>query len=243
MKIEEFKGIVLSATDYSEASKILNVLTDKFGVIGIMAKGAKKVKSKFSSVSNPLIYGTFNVYYKENKLSTLISVDVIDIFENIHKDLTKITYSNYLLDLFIQTSRQDNNCELFGLLRDALVKINKNINSKVITQIVEIKLLDYLGVSPKIDSCSLCGSSDNIVTLSSYSGGYICKNCFSDEKIVNSKTIKIIRQYYYVDISKISDIDIDKNVIFEIDDFLDDYYDRYTGLYLKSRGFLKKLNL
>ena len=27
----------------------------------------------------------------------------------------------------------------------------------------------------------------------------------------------------------------------EINDFLDDYYDRYTGLYLKSKKFLKTL--
>ena len=31
MKIEKFEGIILSETNYSESSKILNVLTDKYG--------------------------------------------------------------------------------------------------------------------------------------------------------------------------------------------------------------------
>ena len=45
----------------------------------------------------------------------------------------------------------------------------------------------------------------------------------------------------YVDISKITKINISDEVKNEINNFIDDYYDRYTGLYLKSKEFLKKL--
>ena len=45
----------------------------------------------------------------------------------------------------------------------------------------------------------------------------------------------------YVDISKISKLDVSDTVKKEINAFIDDYYDRYTGLYLKSKNFLKKL--
>ena len=47
---------------------------------------------------------------------------------------------------------------------------------------------------------------------------------------------------YYVDISKISKLDISDKCKKEINVFLDLYYDRYTGLYLKSKDFLKNLN-
>ena len=76
LKIESFEGIVLSETNYSESSKILNVLTDKYGLIGIMSKGCRNIKSKLRGVSRKLVYGTFHVYYKENGLSTLITVDL-----------------------------------------------------------------------------------------------------------------------------------------------------------------------
>ena len=45
MKIEEVEGIVLSETNYSESSKILNVLTPKYGLLGIMSKGCRNMKS------------------------------------------------------------------------------------------------------------------------------------------------------------------------------------------------------
>ena len=83
-------------------------------------------------------------------------------------------------------------------------KINEGYDPMVITNILELKYLSYLGVMPVIDKCSICGTNKSIATLSSDKGGYVCNNCLTNEKIVNEKTIKLIRMLYYVDISKIS---------------------------------------
>ena len=242
MKIEKFEGIILSETNYSESSKILNVLTDKYGLIGVMSKGCRKIKSKLRGVSRKLIYGTFNVYYKENGLSTLISIDVINSFSNTLMDLEKISYASYIIDLTNQVLKQNDSEEIFDILKNTLIKIEEGLDPLVLTNIIEIKLLNYLGITPNIDSCTNCGSSKQIVTLSSEQGGYIWKNCYQNEPLVNEKTIKVIRMYYYVDISSITKLDISREVSKEINTFLDDYYDRYTGLYLKSKAFIKKVN-
>ena len=122
-----------------------------------------------------------------------------------------------------------------------LDKINQGFNPNVITNILELKYLDNLGVLPILDSCVECGSTDNIVTLSSDKGGYLCKNCRTNEPIISNKAIKLIRMYYYVAIDKIDNIDVHDDVIKEINDFLENYYERYTGLYLKSRKFLDNI--
>ena len=94
---------------------------------------------------------------------------------------------------------------------------------------------------PVLDSCAVCGSDKKIITLSSDQGGYVCVNCYKNEYVVDSKTIKLIRMFNYVDISKIKELNIlDKNKN-EINQFLENYYDRYTGLYLKSKDFLVQL--
>jgi DNA repair protein RecO (recombination protein O) len=80
------------------------------------------------------------------------------------------------------------------------------------------------------------------VTLSSDAGGYVCKDCYSNEPLVSDKTIKMIRMYYYVDIKNISKLDVSDTVSFEINRFLEDYYERFTGLYMKSKDFIKRLN-
>lgn len=242
MKIESFEGIILSETNYSESSKILNVLTDKYGLIGIMSKGCRNIKSKLRGVSRKLLYGKFNVYYKPNGLSTLISIDVINSFSNILTNLERISYASFILDLTIQVLRQTEDEEIFKLLKDTLLKLDEGLDPLVLTNILELKMLNYLGINPNIDSCSICGSPKQIVTLSSEQGGYLCKDCYHNEPLVSEKTIKMIRMYYYVDISSITKLEVSNDVTKEINKFLDDYYDRFTGLYIKSKDFIRKIN-
>ena len=239
--IIDVEGIIISSKDYKDSSKILDIFTKEYGVIGVIAKGCKSLKSNLRSVTEKLTYATFTIYYKKDKLSILSEASVINNFSNIKKNIEKISYSSFLIDLTNQVYKQCEDHSLYDLLISALVKINDNFNPLIITNIIELKYLEYLGVMPNLDGCSICGSK-SVVTLSSDKGGYLCSKCHTNEPIVSDKSIKLVRMYYYVNIDKISKLDISKDVIFEVNNFIDDYYDRYTGLYLKSKSFLKNLN-
>ena len=239
--IKKIEGIIVSDVDYKESSKIINVFSPTEGVIGILARGTKKVKSNLSGVTSKLTYGYFHIQYKENGLSTLIDVDVIDGFKKIKRNIDLISYASYLVELSSMVYKHESNTDIYNLLIASLKKIEEGYDYEVITNILELKLLEYLGIKPVIDSCVNCGSKIDIVTISSYRGGYLCKNCARDEVIVNIKTIKLLRMFYYVDIDKISKLDISDNIKKELNRFIDDYYDRYSGLYLKSKMFLKNL--
>ena len=241
MNLEEVTGIIVNETNYGETSKILNVITKEKGLISVMAKGCKNLKSPLRSVSSKLTYGTFIIYYKENKISTLKEVSVLDNFKNLKKDITSISYAAYMLELSEGVIKQNNDPRIFDLLIQSLKKIDESFDPLVIMNILELKYLEFLGVMPIIDSCAMCGKKTGIVTLSSYRGGYICKACYTNETMVSDKTIKLIRMFYYVDISKITKLDISPKSKNEINLFLDDYYSRYTGLYLKSKSFIKNL--
>lgn len=241
MKIEKVTGIVLSDTNYSESSKILNVLTKEHGKIGIISKGCRNLKSSLRSVSSKLTYGYFNIYYKKEGLSVLISVDIINDFSNIKQDLFKIGYATFLSDLTNQVLKETSSNEIFDLFINGLIKINDDFDPMIITNIIELKCLNYLGVMPILDCCSVCGSNKKIVTISSFAGGYLCVNCYKNEYIVDEKTVKLLRMFSYVDISKIKELNILPKNKNEINRFLENYYDRYTGIYLKSKDFLTQL--
>ena len=240
--IEKIEGIVVSELEYGETSKIINVLTKELGIVGMIAKGARTMKSPLRSTTNKLTYGTFFIKYNENKLSNLTSVDIIDNFKNIKIDIEKISYVSYLLELAVQVIKHTQDEAVYDLLIASIKKINEGFNPLTITNILELKYLEFLGVMPVLDCCSVCGSTKSIATLSSYRGGYVCNNCLKNEKIVSEKTIKLIRMFYYVEIDKISKLDISEQSKMEINNFLTDYYDRYTGIYLKTKDFIKNLN-
>ena len=240
--IREFEGIVVSETPYSESSKIINILTKDEGIIGVMAKGAKRIKSPLRVITERFTLGTFNVYYHKDKLSTLVNADVINPLRNIKTDIVKIGYLTYIVELAYQTAKQNDDRNIYTILKSTILKIEEGLNPVVMTNILELKMLDYLGVGIDLDKCIKCGNQKNILTISGDEGGYICSDCRTNEIIYGEKTIKMFRLYYYVDINSISDLKISDEVVQNINKILADYYDRFTGLYLKSKEFLKTIN-
>ena len=238
--LKQVEGIIASSVNYGETSKIVNILT-KEGMIGAIAKGAKNIKSPLRSFTVNLTYGSFYLYYNDNKLSTLKSADIICEFKNIKKDIILISYMSFLIDLATQVMKQNNDEEIYNLLVTTLYKIDEGLNPMVMTNILELKYLDYLGVGFDFNTCCKCGKKSNIVTIDPDAGGYICKNCYTNEIIYDSKTLKMLRMYYLVDIKSISELKISDNVVKNINYFVNTYYDRYTGLYIKSKKFLNEL--
>lgn len=238
--MEKITGIVVSETAYGETSKIINILTES-GIISAMAKGAKTLKSNLRVGTTKLTYASFQIIDKQDKLSVLTSVDIINNYTNIKKDINKVSYAAYLLELATQVMKQNNKKEVYELLLASLDKINDDFDYRVITNILELKYLEYLGVLPVLDSCSICGSKTNIATLSGSRGGFICHNCLTNDIIVSDKTMKLIRMFYYVNIKKIDKLEVSEKTQKEINDFLDSYYELYTGLYLKTKYLLNKI--
>lgn len=239
--LAEVEGFILSETPYSETSKIINVFTKEHGVIGIMCKGAKSLKSRVRATTLKYTYARFNIYYKENKLSLLNSADIIDPLKNIRNDITLISYISYLSELTHQVLKESPTAKIYDDFINVILKIESGLDPLVLTNILEIKYLNELGVLFNLDECVLCGNKTNIVTISSDTGGYICKDCLTNEPIVNKKVIQMLRMYYYVNIKSITDLKIDDDVKREIDFFLNNYYERYTGLYLNSKKFLQTI--
>lgn len=237
--LKKIRGIVVSEVPYKDSSKVLNILCEE-GVIGVVSKGCKRINSPLRVISNKLTLGEYVIYYNESKLSTLKEGSVIDNFNNIKNDLNKISHATYITDLVNQVMKQNADPTVFSLYVSALKKIDEGINETVVMNILEIKLLDYLGVGINLNGCAKCGSTREIVTIDPDVGGYICKNCYTNEIIYDERVRKMLRMYYLVEIDSIKELKIKDYVIDSINRFLSVYYDRYTGLYIRSKEFLDR---
>lgn len=237
--IKNVTGVVISEVPYKENSKILNVLTPD-GVIGIVSKGCKNLKSPLRTISEKLKYCEYTIYYKEDGLSTLKEGTIIDNFNHIRTDLTLISYLSYITELVAQVVKQSNDPNIYKLYINTVKKIDEGLNPMVMTNILEIKLLDYLGVPINLNECCKCGGKKNIVTIDPDAGGYICTSCYTNETLYDEKVRNMLRKYYLVDIESITELKIKDYVIESINYFMNTYYDRYTGLYIHSKNFLNR---
>lgn len=240
--ISKFEGIIISETMYGDSSKIINLFTRERGVIGIMCKGVKAIKNPMRTKTMKFTYGYFHIKYCDNKLSTLVDVDIINNLSNIKSDITLISYATYITELTNQVVKQNDDPLIYDIYINTMLKINEKQDPLILMNIIELKYLDFLGVPLNLESCVLCGNKTNIVTLDPDEGGYICQKCYTNQVILSPKAIKLIRMYYLVDIKSISKISISDSVAKEISYFLDKFYERYTGVYLKSKNFLKTIS-
>ena len=101
--------------------------------------------------------------------------------------------------------------------------------------------MSYLGINLSLDTCVKCGKKNNIITLNGESGGLICEKCYQNEYIVSKKSIILIRKYMKIDINSLKEIRVSEVTKREINLFITNYYQNYTGLYLKSKNNLNKL--
>ena len=248
MKIRKVEGIITGEQNYSESSKILKIFTKDLGLISVISKGCKKPKSPLHEGSNILIYGIFDISYKEDGLSTLIEIDIKNNFKNItmdYKDLAKKMYAFTIIDISMQVlpdKEIDDNekKKIYDILISTINKINDGINPRVLLSIVMLKFLDFLGVLPNLDSCAFCGSSYDIITMDARSFGFVCKECYTNEKIVNEKALKLLRMLYYVDINKIKQLEVGEEIK-DIEEFIEDYYEEHTGIYFNIKKKLISL--
>lgn len=239
--IKKIEGIIVNETPYGETSKVMQIFTKELGIISVMGKGVKSMKSRLRPFTMKFTYGFFYLYYKEDKLSILKEVDLIDSFKRIKSDILTISYLSYLSELSTQVYKHSMESLVYDLFIQVLNKMEQGMNPLILTNILEIKYLDFLGVQLYLEGCVLCGSKNNIVTIDADSGGYVCKKCYRNQIVVSQKTIKLIRMYYYVDVFSISKISISEEVAREINFFLNRYYEKYTGLYLQSKQFLNQM--
>ena len=228
---ETIEGIVLNETNYKESSKILNILTFKYGYISVLSKGSRTVKSKLRGISMKFVYANFTLNYKKNGISTLIEGSLINSFSNIMKNFDKMNYANHAVNLVKNILKENNDKLIFNVLKNSLIKINDNYNPKLIYYILSLKMLKYLGVNPNFNNCFNCGSLD-IITFNLNIPGCVCRNCYDNTYLFELNTLKLLKLFQNIDIEKIDKLNItNEKVLKELEYFLKEYYESYTGIF------------
>ena len=85
-------AVVLRAFDYGETSRIVRLLTRQHGVIGVLARGARRPTSAFGSTLQPASYVQAVYYYRAGRgLQTLKETAHVVRFKRVPGDLDRVT--------------------------------------------------------------------------------------------------------------------------------------------------------
>src|SRR5690625_3738160 len=96
--LEKVEGIIIRTQDYGETHVIATMMTDKLGKIGVIARGAKKPKSRMSAIAQMFIHGQYLVRTGKG-LGVLVQGEVIESHRRIREDIFLTAYTSYIAEL------------------------------------------------------------------------------------------------------------------------------------------------
>lgn len=189
LSLVKTKGVIIKAQDYKENDKLIWIYTEEVGKATFIARGSKKSKSKFLSITLPLCYGDY-VLFKGKNLYNLQEGKIINSFQSLLDNLDKLTYSSYiceLIDICVQEGEVDT--KLFKDFITCLYLLSTDaLDYEILIRAFELRLLKATGYGIEFDRCSICKkniSTSEYVSLS-YFGG-VCDQCKKEHGVAVSK--------------------------------------------------------
>lgn len=242
---ERTEAIVIRTFDYKETHKIVTLFSKQFGKISVIAQGAKKPKSRNGAITQMFIQGEFLLRVGKG-LGTLQQGDVIHSFRKIREDLFMTAYASYMAELTYRVIEEKTPLPfIYDQFFQSLTAIEQGKDKEVITMMYEMKLYPLLGITPRLNACQSCGTTENLMYFSVGDGGVLCDGCGKRDAystLLSPQIIKLMRLFSEVDLKRVENISIKPENKKALEGVLKEYFEHHSGIYLKSRRFLDQLD-
>jgi DNA repair protein RecO (recombination protein O) len=155
----ETDALVLRTYNFGEADKIVVCLTRTAGLIRGVAKGCRKLKSRFGASLEPFTLARISYHYKENQdLVSLRQAEIIKSHFDLSSQAETLTGLAYMGDLVVEFSPPyEPNEKLFRMVTACLEAIAESqADLQIILRYFEVWLLKLEGFLPDIRCCGEC---------------------------------------------------------------------------------------
>lgn len=179
------RAIVLRWRAYGESDKIATLLSEDFGKLTGIAKGARKSRRRFANSLEPL--ARVRVHFRQRPGAGLAFLESCDLLVSSEpfSDPARFAYGSYLAELVDRLTMEDEPIRgLYDLLAEALSELERGPATAALLRAFELKLLAHAGFEPQLERCARCSrpwTSDAPVLLSTQHGTLSCPDCRSDD--------------------------------------------------------------
>ncbi len=160
MALHETEALVIKSYPLAEADKIVVFLTRSHGLVRGVAKGAKRLTSRFGSSLEPFSFVRLEFFQSgDRELVTIKRADLVEsLFSRVSDDvlLTKLAYFSEIVSVFAPPSDPDD--RLYRMTRICLETAASEPGlTDFLTLYFEVWVLRLGGFLPSWKVCSRCG--------------------------------------------------------------------------------------
>lgn len=195
MPIFETEALVLRTYNFGEADKIVVCLTRTSGLIRAVAKGCRKLKSRFGAALEPFTLTRIVYYQKEHQeLVSLSNAEIVKSHFDLSGNAETLTGLAYMGDLVIEFSPlYEANERLYRMVKACLEAICESQSDlQLILRYFEIWLLKLEGYLPDIRRCGECHRSFEETEAAFVNTDMVfrCRDCGQGRGNALSKTLQ-----------------------------------------------------
>lgn len=201
MPLIETESLVLKSYNLAEADKIVVLLTRDHGVVRGVAKGAKRLKSRFGSGLEP--FSEIKVSYFEKENVDLVSIQKTDLIKSSFEAAANPDFLqkfSYLADILLHFAQpHDRDEKLYRMVRACIVAAAAEDavnNFQSVGVYFEMWLLKLAGFLPDWSRCNQCRrvlerDEEANVQVNAH---LLCVNCrkAKSSRVMDSRTREIV---------------------------------------------------
>jgi DNA repair protein RecO (recombination protein O) len=182
MAVLKTRVLTLRLTDFSETSQVVAVYSRNFGRMSLLAKGSRR-KRRGTNCPIDLLQVLEIVFIDKgpSRLALLTESLVLEEFRGLRGDIRRGYAAFFVAELLSSvTEERDSAPELFDLAVETLGSLCSTKHPNVVVQAFEMRLLDLIGLKPRLDACAWCGGelgSNEEAAFGAEAGGAICPGC------------------------------------------------------------------
>lgn len=150
MRTATVTGIILGHKNFGEFDKLIHLYSQEFGKIKLIAKGARKITSKFTGHLETLNKCRAVIYFGPKNI-ILTEIITIKNLKRIHNNLEKLINALKIAEITNKIIQDNQQLEqLNELLEETIKQLGISLRNQFITSCYFLKLLNKAGLIPTL---------------------------------------------------------------------------------------------
>lgn len=245
------EALVLRAVDFAESDRIVHLLTPESGRLTAIAKGARRSVKRFPGTLD--LFNHLAVQVEQRRPSSMARLEharLLRAFQGLRTSAGRFALGCYLLELLDRLAPEGaappDARLLFRHALEALALIDEEPPSPRLRALLELRLLDALGLRPELARCVRCGRAltadgDGRVAFRVADGGAACARCraeASDGLPVHLGTLRSLESSLRFPLARVGRIALGGAALAEARALLGRFLRFHLGVELRSERFL-----
>jgi DNA repair protein RecO (recombination protein O) len=174
------EAVVLRSIRLGEADRVLHLYTEDRGRVGAVAKGVRRVKSRFGGRLEPLSRVKLVLHEGRSDLCTITAADTVHAHASLREGRAGIERATDACEAVLRLfDSAEPNRPAYNLLCHelALLDADARLATRAQGLVFRMKLLLAAGFVPELAGCAACGEREHIGAFSAAAGGVVCPGC------------------------------------------------------------------